>query len=168
MENAKTVELLTETPLAVIACANETVLQDFLKFLSIEYGKPIEECAVDEIDKINPMDSEIVIVRGIRNCHGKQKLQTAQKLTAIKDIAKVHNAHFIVPLEQIDCEPHLVTAQLRGMLLRTPEDEWREINMFNLRCNNDGLKLECEFGPNAGWYIIYDYNASDGQVEEKR
>ena len=157
MENLKTVRFLTETPLSVIACENDGVLQDFLQHVSVEYGKPIEECVVDELDKVDLSSSGIVIVRGIHNVHGKQKLQIAQKLTAIKDIAKAYNGHFIVPLEKLDCERHLVTAQLRGILLRIPESDWSEINMFNLCCNNDGIKLECAFGTLAGKYLLYNH-----------
>lgn len=166
MDKEKTVRFLTETPLSVIACADDAVLQDFLKRLSIEYGKPIAECAVDEIDKVDLSRAGIVIVRGIRNGHSEQKLQIAQKLTAIKDIAKAHNAHFIVPLEQIDCEPYLVTAQLRGIWLRIPEDKQSEINMFNLHCNSDDFKLECEIGTLVGKYLLYYHCKRGFQLKE--
>lgn len=167
MNNSKTCKFLTETHLSVIACADDNVLQDFLNYIAIENGKPIAECDVDEIDKINPGDSEIVIVRGIRNAHGKQKLQIAKKLTAIKDIAKAHNAHFIVPLEQVDCDPHLVTAQLRGILLRIPESDQMGIHMFVLRRQSMDLKLECEFGTVAGYYLLYNYRENTVQLKEK-
>lgn len=166
MDNSKTCKFLSETNLAVIACKDNNVVQDFVKYISSEYGTPIAEYSVNKINQLDLSGEEIVIVRGLRNFR-EQRVQIAQKIKEMKDTAKANNVHFVVPLEKLECEPHLVTAQLRHILFCVPESDKPEINMFNLHYGEVDLKLECEFGKNAGQYLIYDYDASTGEIEEK-
>ena len=174
MEKAKTVKFLSETSLSVITCENDGELQDFLNDMFAECGKPIAECDASEADKIDLSVGEVVIVRGVRNGHGSAlKLQIAQKITELNNVAKAHGVHLIVALERIDCPSNLVTAQLRGIWLRTPESDRQGINMFNLQriskphCNSDDFKLECEIGTLAGQYLLYNYRKQGFQLKEK-
>lgn len=166
MKNSKTCKFLSETNLSVIACEDDNVLHDFLKYVAIESDKPIAECTVGEINHCDLSGAEIAIVKGIHIIR-EQRVQIVQKLKDIKDIAKAHNAHVIVPLEDLACEPHLVTAELRHVYFRIQESDKPDIQMFRLHYFGSKLRLECEFGKNAGRYIEYNYTPMTGKFEPR-
>lgn len=152
MESTKTNGFLKTAEVAVIACADGKILQNFFDFTSgCTNDFVIAEC--ERYDCIDITDG--------------QKWQTVDKIVALKHSAKRSSAFGVLPIELLNCEEHLLTARLRALYFRIPESSKGNIQIFKLHYYASELRLECEFGENAGRYIVYDYDAAVGRFKEK-
>lgn len=85
--------------------------------------------------------------------------EVSQKLTALIENKNVINA--FVPIQ---CDKY---SKLRSIYFYIPENCKSDIQIFVLRYQEDGAKLECELGVHQGQYILLDYNDATGEFKEK-
>lgn len=150
MENIKTLKFLKSAKVAVIASENDNIFKDFINYIS---GSNDVELSVLNVLQYNCANNTTEL-----------KLAIANKISGIQ--RKFANCVF--PIEFLNREKHYVTALLRSLYLRIPESEAQDVQLFNLYYFASELRLECEFGENAGWYVVYDYDAITGTFTEKK
>lgn len=162
MDNSIVLGFLRKTHLSVIACTEDKILQDFSQYLLAAYRaaheKPMEECSAEDAVRHAWTGGECAIVKGVSLSPSQKKEQIADKLKDLNGIAKACGADFFVPLG-------LQKRELRSVYFYIPESDKPNIQMFNLYHMDSVLRLECEFGENAGYYLVYDYDTATGQFK---
>ncbi len=149
MEIIKTLKFLKSAKVAVIASENDNIFKDFINYISGSNDVELSVLHVLQYDCANN-STEL-------------NLTIANKISDIKR----KYANCVLPIEFLNREKHYVTALLRSLYLRIPESEAQDVQLFNLYYFASELRLECEFGENAGWYVVYDYDAITGTFTEK-
>ena len=144
-----TMKFLKTAKVAVIASEDDKIFKNFINYIS---GC---NCAGLLITEALQYDCA--------NNSNELKNTTVNKIKK----RKAPNGNCVVPIE-FKNRKSVVTALLRSLYLRIPEGEAQDIQMFNLHYFGSQLRLECEFGENAGWYVVYDYDSVTGQFKEKQ
>jgi len=150
MEIFRTLNFLKSARVAVIASEDDKIFRNFINYIS-GYS-----CA------------ELPIMGMVQyDCANHSKELKIAIANVIKDL-KEKNTQCVLPIEFLHLGEHLVTALLRSIFFRIPENDKPDIQMFKLHHFADELRLECEFGDIAGLYIVYDYDAVSGKFTEKK
>lgn len=148
MDIFRTLNFLKTARVAVIASENNKILKDFINYIS-EYN--CTELSIADSIQYDCTDNS-----------NELKIATVNKIKTFKEL----NACHIIPIEFLN-RKRFVTALLRSLFFRISEDDKPDIQLFSLHYFASQLRLECEFGENAGLYIVYNYDAVTGQFPEK-
>lgn len=149
MNNERTLNFLKSAKVAVIAGEDNKILKDFINYIS--------GCNDDGFTVLNALQYDC------DNDLKELRIATANKIISVKR----ENAHSVLPVEFLN-RKRFVCAMLRSFFIRIPESNQTDIQLFQLHCFADELRLECEFGANAGWYIVYDYDPATGRFRERK
>ena len=148
MENSKTLNFLKTAMVAVIASEDNKILKDFINHIS--------DCNCGEFSIVDTLQYDCA------NHSTELKIATVNKIKVLKK----SDTNCVLPVEFLH-RGRFVTALLCSIFLRISESDQPDIQLFQLRYVADELRLECEFGENAGWYVVFDYNPATGIFREK-
>lgn len=140
MEKSQTLNFLKTTRLALIACADESLLNNFFNYIfTINFSEPRFAIKAEVGATIS-------------------RKEVAQELSKTMECFEANN--IFVPF---NCDKY---SELRSVYFYLPETAKPHVQIFVLKEADAGVKLECEIGVLQGNYILFNYDKACGTFTE--